>query len=326
MRSFAAAIFFLLPVTASVAAAQEARVFTYSYEVEVTPSAAEDGPVDVFIPIPRATSHQEVLSRSVKGTITGKLETESRYGNLVWHGHLDRFDGLPAKVSVVTKVRRTAFKNERLEGNDSKALSDLEREEFALYLGPNRRVPVAGSLVTRISREIAPGETRMAAVARAIYDYVIDNMEYKKVGSGWGNGDTHWACSERYGNCTDFHALFISLARSKGIPAKFAIGSSIPLDQSEGELDGYHCWVEFFLPGAGWVPIDASEAKKHPEKREMLFGTHPADRIELSVGRDLDLGSAHTGAPLSYFVYPYVEVGGKPYKQVVRRVSFTTEP
>ena len=313
---------FLSPPTAPE---DGARVITYRYDVEVEAPAADAGAIDVFVPIPQETPQQEILSQTIDASFNGAVETEGRYGNTLWHGHLVRAAGAPITVSVVTKVRRKVFHNDRLAGNNATEVPEVDKRNMALFLGPNARVPVGGKLVEAISAGIAPDEKGLALIARAIYDYVVDNMEYKKVGDGWGNGDTHWACSERYGNCTDFHALFISLARHRGIPAKFAIGSAIALDKPAGEASGYHCWVEFFIPGAGWVPIDASEAKKHPEKRDLLFGTHPADRVELSVGRDLVLGEGHRGKPLNYFVYPYVEVGGAPYAKVTRQVTFESE-
>jgi len=159
--------------------------------------------------------------------------------------------------------------------------------------------------------------------ARAIYDYVIDTMEYKKSGTGWGNGDTYWACSERYGNCTDFHALFISLARAEGIPARFEIGFPIPEDKPAGKVGGYHCWVELYIEGTGWFPIDASEAWKHPENKDLLFGTQPADRIKFTEGRDLELGEGHVTGPLNYFVYPHLEIDGAKSKDFTTTFSYT---
>jgi hypothetical protein len=71
------------------------------------------------------------------------------------------------------------------------------------------------------------------------------------------------------------------------------------------------------------VPIDPSEAFKHPEKRALFYGTHPADRIHFTTGRDLELGEAHRSAPLNYFVYPHVEVDGELWKgQVARRFRY----
>ena len=60
------------------------------------------------------------------------------------------------------------------------------------------------------------------------------------------------------------------------------------------------------------VPIDASEAAKHPQMKELLYGTQPEDRIQFTTGRDLVLSPGSAGQPLNYFIYPYVEVGGAP--------------
>ncbi len=134
--------------------------------------------------------------------------------------------------------------------------------------------PILQPMLTEI-RQLA-GLGASDKKARAIYDWVVEHMEYKKVGSGWGNGDTFWACSQRYGNCTDFHALVISLARTEGIPARFEIGFPVP------------------------------------EDRELFYGTQPADRIHFTTGRDLTLGPDHRGPPLNFFIYPRVEIDGQP--------------
>jgi transglutaminase-like putative cysteine protease len=101
-----------------------------------------------------------------------------------------------------------------------------------------------------------------------------------------------------------------------GIPAKFEIGFSIPPGRGEGKIGGYHCWSEFYLAGRGWVPVDASEARKHPEKTDYFFGALDEDRVQFSAGRDLVLEPPQQGAPLNYFVYPYVEVDGKPHQAI----------
>jgi transglutaminase-like putative cysteine protease len=158
--------------------------------------------------------------------------------------------------------------------------------------------------------------------ARAIYDWVVDNMEYKKVGTGWGNGDTFWGCTERYGNCTDFHSVFLSLARTEGIPARFHMGFPLPEGTGPTTLGGYHCWVEFYLPEAGWVPIDASEAAKYPEQREAYFGQGRLDRVRFSTGRDIRLGEGHRSGALNYLIYPHAEVDGVAYDDLEREVRF----
>jgi len=147
-------------------------------------------------------------------------------------------------------------------------------------------------------------------------------MSYDKSGTGWGNGDIYWACDAKRGNCTDFHALFIGLNRAVGIPAKFAIGFPLPPERGQGEIGGYHCWAEFYLKGYGWVPIDASEAWKNPDKRGYFFGAHDENRVQFTIGRDIVLAPRQVGDPLNFFIYPYVEVDGQPFQKVERSFRY----
>ena len=149
------------------------------------------------------------------------------------------------------------------------------------------------------------------ALARQLNDIVDDHVAYKKEGTGWGRGDTNWVCDSGYGNCTDFHSLFMSLARSQGLPSRFEIGFSIPTDKLEGPIAGYHCWAWFYLDQRGWLPVDISEADKHPEMKDYYFGNLTADRVQFSVGRDLELVPKAAQKPLNFLIYPHIEVGGK---------------
>jgi len=306
-------------------AGQGARTFTFTYEVEIPPQPTGIGPIDVFVPLAVSDAHQDVLRRTLKASIPGQEKTENRYGNRFWHGHLDRSDGKAITITTEYVVRRQGFQQQRLASTVNEH-TPKEREELALFLGPDRRVPISGPLIDQVRADIPKGDPTPLGRARAIYDYVIDTMEYKKVGTGWGHGDTFWACTARYGNCTDYHALFISLARAEGIPARFEIGFSIPEDQPAGTIAGYHCWTEFHLPGVGWFPIDASEADKRPERRDLYFGTHPADRIQFTIGRDLELGEDHTTGPLNYFIYPHVEVARKMLDDVKTTFRYAEVP
>ena len=253
----------------------EPRRFTFEYEATIGPVGAGAGPVDVFVPLAAENAQQRVRSEEIVASIPGAISVEDAYGNRFWHGRIENASQDLIKVSVRTQVERRITKSR--EPTESRGLRKEGLERFAPFLQPNRRVVVDHPILAPIRKEIrarAGGEDP-AQIARAIYDWIVENVEYKKVGSGWGNGDTFWACTERYGNCTDFHALFISLARSEGIPARFEIGFPVPEDRPSGMVGGYHCWVEFYLPETGWFPVDASEAFKHPERKEFLYGGHP---------------------------------------------------
>lgn len=289
----------------------QARTFTFTYETRVPASTDWSGPVHVFVPLAVENEQQRVLSEQVEASIPGQVEIEAEYGNRFWHGSI----AAPGEEDITVRITTT------VERRVATAVEPADQARLGKFLAANQRVVVGDDILDPILLEIRAiaADSSKATTARAIYDWVVDNVEYKKVGTGWGNGDTYWACSERYGNCTDFHALFTSLARTEGIPARFEIGFPVPMDKTEGKIGGYHCWVQFHLPGQGWIPVDASEAHKHPEMRDLLFGSQPLDRIHFSTGRDLRLGEAHRDTPLNYFVYPYVEVDGKAYRGEIKR-------
>lgn len=296
----------LLMCCALGAAASDTRTFEFSYRMLAGEFPGNEA-VDIYIPLPAEDDSQRILHHNLRSSLPGETGVEARYGNGYFHIHR------PANINNPIDAELTWTVERRVVTRDPGELSDADRDR---YLSSNRLVPVGHQILDPILAEIRAtrADDSPSATARAIYDWVVDNVEYKKVGTGWGNGDTFWACSERYGNCTDFHALFVALARTEGIPARFEIGFPVPESRPGGEIGGYHCWVKFYLPGEGWVPIDASEAAKHPEKRELFYGTHPADRIHFTTGRDLVLSEASAVQPLNYFIYPYVEVGGKPWR------------
>ena len=292
------------------------RSFRFEYQFEVPPTDESDDATHLFVPVAIDTEAQEIIELKIESDLEGSIESEDEYGNRYWHAVVPAGRSETTPVSFVYTVKRRVVRSGDVRDSQDSA---------ARYLSANDRVVVGHPILEPILAEIRAASEGgdKTTRARAIYDWIVDNVEYKKVGTGWGNGDTFWACSERYGNCTDFHSLFISLARTEGIPARFEMGFPIPADRKEGEISGYHCWVEFWLPDVGWVPIDASEAFKHPDKRELFYGTYPADRFHLTTGRDLRLGESHRDRRLNYFVYPYFEVDGKRTDvEITKRFSY----
>ena len=193
--------------------------------------------------------------------------------------------------------------------------------ETARYLLPDKLVPIDGQ-IAELSAGQTKGATNPLEKARKIYDYVIATMHYDHDGNGWGHGDAIYACTAKHANCTDFHSLFIAMARAAGVPARFEIGFPLPADSHSGAISGYHCWAEFYVDGIGWIPIDASEAWKHKEKINYFFGGLDTNRVMFSLGRDLRLNPSQQGDALNYFVYPYAELDGKPFDELKRQFSF----
>jgi transglutaminase-like putative cysteine protease len=287
----------------ALAAPPKSRTFLFTYAATVTD--LEPGKtVRLWLPVPPTNDEQTatVVRRQLPGEAkTGK---DTTFGNSILYVEGKAGADGTVPLSVTYRVTRREVIGDALKRSGGK-------EETELYLKPNALVPVTGKPLTLLDGMKLPADH--LELARTLYEVVRKHMRYSKEGTGWVRGDAVWACENKFGNCSDFHSLFLSLARANGIPARFEIGFPLPDKHGSGEVKGYHCWAWFWTAGKGWLPVDISEASKEPVLANYYFGNLTENRVLFSTGRDLTLTPKQDGPPLNFFVYPYAEVDGKPY-------------
>ena len=268
--------------------------FEFVYRVGI-PALQERA--SLWLPFASSDAFQEVTLIGIEGPIEWRELSDRDFGNRILYFEL----GPESSGSeIVVRYRVT-----RREKSSYKA----REPEMAKYLRAERLTPLLHEF-KQIAEKTIEGKSGQREMALALYNHVLDLLRYDKSGVGWGRGDALYACDVKSGNCTDFHAYFIALSRSVGIPARFAIGATIPANKSEGFVAGYHCWAEVYADGS-WLPIDISEAWKHPAMAQYYFGNHPANRIELSQGRDLVVDPLPPSGPINFLVYPILAVQGR---------------
>ena len=203
---------------ASPSAHERTFDITYTAEVHDIPAGTKD--VQIWLPYPQNDAYQKILKAQVTAPYPTKIVKGAEYGNEIVH--MDVKD--PKVTSIAVTMNFTVRRSEHLH-NDFTQVSATTKAppaaDMKRWLEPDKLVPL-DQRIRELSAEVTQGKTTELEKARAIYDYVLANMKYDKTGTGWGNGDIYWACDAKRGNCTDFHALFIGLARSAGIPASLA--------------------------------------------------------------------------------------------------------
>lgn len=264
--------------------------FTFRYRAFLPEIA---GPSRCWLPLAGTDAFQTVTVQSMDLPGAHRRLTDTAHGNEVMFLELSPEDS-GRTLEIVYEVERR-----------EKSAYEGDPEAAKRYLEPERMVP-ADPTITAEAKHAIEGRDSDLMKARALYDHVMDQMQYKKFGEGWGQGNAVFACNSLYGNCTDYHAYFIGLARAVDIPARFAIGASIPSDRNEGGTDGYHCWAEFYAEGKWW-PVDISEADKFSALSMYFFGHHPANRFEFSHGRDLQVEPGPKSGPINFLAYPLLE-------------------
>jgi transglutaminase-like putative cysteine protease len=271
--------------------------FEFLYRVKLPEITS---PAQLWLPLAASDAFQRVQIKNITAPGQWREVDERNYGNKVLYVNAG-----PADSGQTIEIR---YRVKRFE----KSAYAVREPMAEKYLNPERLVPTNETFRT-IARQATRGKATDLARARALYDHVIEKLRYAKYGSGWGRGDAVYACDARTGNCSDFHAYFIALAREIGIPARFAIGAAIPSERNDGGIDGYHCWAEFFADGK-WVPVDVSEADKNSSLTDYYFGHQPANRFELSKGRDLIVEPVPASGPINFLAYPVMEMNGRTIK------------
>jgi transglutaminase-like putative cysteine protease len=294
--------------------------FTYNFTVKDIPSQAKR--VRVWIPVPQTDQHQTVRVLSVKAPVKTRMTQEPEYGNRMMYAEFQNPAPGKAEFTLEYKITRREYSRGdyvQLKRTDQKP--NVVPASMSRLIAPGSLIPIDGK-IKELAVEVTGSQAGAVAKAKAAYDYLFTNMRYDKTGSGWGRGDAVWACDAKHGNCTDFHSPFIGMLRVDGIPARFDIGFPLPENKDKGDIAGYHCWAEFYARKTGWIPVDISEAWKAKEKEDYFFGSVDANRVQFSTGRDVALSPKQDGPALNYFVYPYVEVDGKPYEKLDKQFSF----
>ena len=302
----------MLLLTGLVLADPNERKFDFTYEATME-NLVPGSEIRMWSPLPQETSVQKVSKLRFASSLSTQESLDSQ-GNRI----LYLTGRVPKNGQIVLEVKAKIERQEWLTKSKNWFLP--QAQTFRRDLQASRLVPTSGPALDVAKHLKAPAETR--ASARQIYDLVLGHLNYDKSNPGYGNGDSLWACDSRTGNCTDFHSLFLSLVRSRSIPARFEIGFPLPELRGEGSIGGYHCWASFWSDTHDWTPVDISEADKHPEKAEYFFGQLDPNRVSLSLGRDLVFEPEQASGPANYFVEPLVELNGVKQSNLVLKVSY----
>ena len=306
--------------------------------------------VRIWFAMPQEDASSSIRNFAVTSDAVVRYDTDS-WGNRV--GYLEV--RAPAQEQITLREEFDLTRSEiqtRVDPSKTRALTDPERIALARYLAPSTHV-VVNDRIKALSASIVGGETNPILAARKIYDWTFKNIDY------WVKdpdhlkaspvGSTEYCMMSKTGNCTDFHSLFASLAMAAGLPTRLVYGSLLKPSLNGIEVDAsYHCWVQFYAPQTGWVPLDASLANIYgkdfpltdknkklvelttatgykgpdPSKVDYYFGNIDERRVVWSIGRDLMMQPPQESGPVNALTKAYVEVDGKTYADWTREFTY----
>ena len=148
-------------------------------------------------------------------------------------------------------------------------LADIPPEIREKYTADGSRYRIDDPYIQETAKKIVGDEQNTYWIARKIYDFIIDSVEYEMTG-GWDVPEV--VLKRGKGSCSEYTYTFIALCRAAGLPARYQ--GSIVVRGDDASIDeAFHRWAQVYLPGYGWVPVDASRGDaKSPADQARGFG------------------------------------------------------
>lgn len=154
------------------------------------------------------------------------------------------------KVSVLENISGTSYRVLQ-----SKKMNVSLNSENAVFLQSIQNVNWNSEMeAIRLADDLTDECSTPEDKLEALYKYVTENIDYDY--SKINQLDKQYVpeventYTAKKGICYDYSALFASMLRSQGIPAKLVKGYS-------DNVDGYHAWNEVYLDGE-WITVDTT--------------------------------------------------------------------
>ncbi|WP_218079361.1 transglutaminase-like domain-containing protein [Anthocerotibacter panamensis] len=154
------------------------------------------------------------------------------------------------------------------------------------YLDDDDRLAMDTPQVREAARRAVGSQTNPLDKMLAIRDFVYDRLYYY-IDRGIAPPDV--VLRQGHGSCGEYVGVLLALARLSGIPTRTCGRYKCP---PRPDIFNYplrprynHVWIEFYLPGFGWVPAEsnADDTGNRPYPRR-FFMALPWNHVELDKG------------------------------------------
>ena len=162
---------------------------------------------------------------------------------------------------------------------------------YEQYTLPTGKIDSDNPEIIAKARELADGEEDLFKLVFNLASWISGNVNYDLNELTTNTAQkASWVLEHREGVCDEMTSLFVAMARSLGIPARFVSGISYTENQEVLQALGKnwagHGWAEVYFPEIGWVSFDIAFDEfgyvdvTHIKLREGLDPDDPATTFE----------------------------------------------
>jgi transglutaminase-like putative cysteine protease/glutamine cyclotransferase len=222
---------------------------TFTHQVKVY-GKGELKNLDVFITIPENLPQQEILDISfsplnyvIKKDRWHQQIASFNYKNIQSNETVQSIMVVKAEISA---IRYFIFPDK------VGSLETIPPDILQLYTANGSKYMTDDPYIQKLVKEIVGDEKNPYWIARKVFNYVRNNLEYLMEG-GWNAAPV--VLQRGTGSCSEYTFSFISLCRAAGLPARY-VGSLVVRGDDASLDESWHRWPEVYLPDYGWIPMD----------------------------------------------------------------------
>ncbi|MBP6978031.1 MAG: transglutaminase domain-containing protein [Bacteroidales bacterium] len=229
---------------------------------------------DVHLAVPENRDSQDIIGQ-IRYIPEPTSFVNDRWGQQTALYHLENIQaGERIEVKMITEVKTYAVRYfifpDRVGG-----LDDIPADIRSIYLEDNEKYQIHHPVIQQALEEAVSTPENVYWTVRQIYRYIHTHMYYEMTG-GWNTAPT--VLSRGNGSCSEYTFVFISMCRAAGIPARY-VGSVVVRGDDTCMDDVFHRWVEVYMPGYGWIPVDPSGGDSDSPRNQALGFGNLANRF-----------------------------------------------
>jgi transglutaminase-like putative cysteine protease len=228
-----------------------------SYVEELAPLAEFDlETVEWRIALPSETQRQQIISIEPVGV---PFSEEIRDGQRVAVFKFERLKSSDRRIFGWKALMQVYSIKYQLTPQDVKNCPALPSEFTEAYLTDNDNLAMDTPSIRRAAKEAIGTETNILRQIYKIRNYVYDRLSY---GIKPRIDPPNVALERGVGSCGEYLGVLLALARLNGIACRTVGRYKCPKHPEilgiPQEPDFNHVWMEFYLPGFGWLPMESN--------------------------------------------------------------------
>lgn len=208
---------------------------------------------DLHIAMPVDRDNQELSGKPAFNVPPAEFVTD-RWGQQTAHFHYDNLKAGETRTVEMTTEAKTWEVRYFIFPDKVGSLDQVPEEISSKYLEDNEKFQITHPIIQQAVMNAVGDERNPYWMMRDIFDYINGKMFYEMTG-GWNTAPTVLARGN--GSCSEYSFVFIAMCRAAGLPARY-VGSVVVRGEDASMDDVFHRWVEVYLPGYGWIPVDPS--------------------------------------------------------------------